>query len=111
MNETNAEKISGNADFRAGYAKGIMNASAVAMNMPLSEAWTGITERISDTTVQAMAWRTSMSILKKLPAETPPAIRYSLSEAEETVIECQKDLERIKEKIEQAKNLTTEKTS
>ncbi|MDD5279533.1 hypothetical protein [Acidithiobacillus sp.] len=64
-----------NTDFRDGYAKAIMNASAIAMNMPLSEAWTEITERISDINVQAMAWRTSMAILKRLPKpETTPDV-------------------------------------
>lgn len=66
-------EIARNADFRDGYAEAIMKASAIAMNMPLSEAWTEITERISDMNVQAMAWRTSMAILKVLPKpETTP---------------------------------------
>ncbi|MBU2739589.1 hypothetical protein [Acidithiobacillus concretivorus] len=60
-------EIARNADFKDGYAEGIRDASAIAMKMPLSKEWTEITDRISDTTVQAMAWRTSMAILKKLP--------------------------------------------
>ncbi|MGE4531935.1 MAG: hypothetical protein AB7C98_11545 [Acidithiobacillus sp.] len=65
--------ITGSPDFMDGYAAAILKASAIAMNMPLSEAWTEITERISDMNVQAMAWRTSMAILKVLPKpETTP---------------------------------------
>jgi hypothetical protein len=65
--------IARNADFIDGYAEAILKASAIAMNMPLSEVWTEITERISDMNVQAMAWRTSMAILKVLPKpETTP---------------------------------------
>ena len=79
-------EIARNADFRDGYAKAIMNASAVAMNMPLSEAWTEITERISDINVQAMAWRTSMAILKRLSKpETTPDVG-SVNPAMETAI-------------------------
>ncbi|MBU2834441.1 hypothetical protein HF673_01245 [Acidithiobacillus thiooxidans] len=73
-NLPHSPEIARNADFKDGYAEGIRNASAIAMKMPLTEAWTEITERISDTNVQAMAWRTSMAILKLLPTETTPDI-------------------------------------
>lgn len=81
-------------NFLDGYAKGISDASAIAMNMPLSESWTEIKDRISDTTVQAMAWRSAMAILKKLPkpektqnidCDDPEMVAAILSNARHTV--------------------------
>ena len=45
----------------------VMAASQVAMCLSFSEKWTEITERLSDTNVHALAWRTSMAILDLLP--------------------------------------------
>lgn len=53
--------------FPDGYKQGVMAASQVAMCLPFSEKWTEITERLSDTNVHALAWRTSMAILDLLP--------------------------------------------
>ncbi|MBU2750819.1 hypothetical protein HER14_07650 [Acidithiobacillus thiooxidans] len=60
-------EIATNKGFRDGYAAGIMDGSSVAMNMPFSEQWTEITERLSDTNTQALAWRTAMAISKLMP--------------------------------------------
>ncbi|MEB8534711.1 MULTISPECIES: hypothetical protein [Acidithiobacillus] len=53
-----------NKSVREGYVAGIMDASSVAMNMSFSAQWTEITERLSDTNTQALAWRTAMAITK-----------------------------------------------
>ncbi|MDA8175702.1 MULTISPECIES: hypothetical protein [Acidithiobacillus] len=79
-------EIARNADFKNGYAEGIRNASAIAMEMPLTKKWTDITERISDTNVQAMAWRASMAILKLLPTEKTPDIGSVNSEMEAIIL-------------------------
>ncbi len=80
-------EIARNADFLDGYAEAILKASAIAMNMPISEAWTEITERISDMNVQAMAWRTSMAILNMLPKpETTPDFGGVSPETEVAII-------------------------
>lgn len=60
--------------FMDGYAQGIQDAANISMAMPLTGAWSEITERVSETTVQAMAWRASMAILKRLPAEEKTGI-------------------------------------
>ncbi|WP_291523248.1 hypothetical protein [Acidithiobacillus sp.] len=60
-------EIARNEDFRDGYAAGIMDASNIAMMMPFSAQWTQITERLSDTNTQALAWRTAMAISKLMP--------------------------------------------
>ncbi|MDD2748748.1 MAG: hypothetical protein PHX24_01555 [Acidithiobacillus sp.] len=102
-------------NFLDGYAKGISDASAIAMNMPLFESWTEITDRISDTTVQAMAWRSAMAILKKLPkpektqnidCDDPEMVAAILSNARHTVQigttrQSNKNLEVIKEHFAQ----------
>ncbi|WP_409409266.1 hypothetical protein AAE485_01075 [Acidithiobacillus ferriphilus] len=66
-------EIATNKSFRDGYVAGIMDASSVAMNMPFSEQWMEITERLSDTNTQALAWRTAMAISKLMPMPTTTA--------------------------------------
>ena len=56
-----------NKSVREGYVAGIMDASSVAMNMSFSAQWTEITERLSDTNTQALAWRTAMAISNLMP--------------------------------------------
>lgn len=63
-------EIATNKGFRDGYAAGIMDASNIAMMMPFSAQWTEITERLSDTNTQALAWRTAMAIAKLKPRTT-----------------------------------------
>lgn len=50
-----------------GFQWGVRAAAQVVMTMPFKPEWTEITDRLTDTNSQALAWRTSMAILDILP--------------------------------------------
>ena len=80
-------EIAINKSFRDGYVAGIMDASNIAMMMPFSAQWTEITERLSDTNTQALAWRTAMAISNLMPG-TPviPDVGSVSPETEASII-------------------------
>lgn len=63
---SNADLLTQEKLIKEAYIQGVRDASNVVLNLPHTKGWQEITERLSDTNTQALAWRSGNAVLKLL---------------------------------------------
>lgn len=65
-NDQNAVDDCREPSYTRAYSQGVRDAANIVLNLPHTKGWQEITERLSDTDTQALAWRSGNAVLKLL---------------------------------------------